>query len=258
MQELSIGRLTGYYRRRAPLVFEGHRHEEREFKYIFSGQLEVTYDNTVISLSARDAMLTEPGIFHRERTLTEDCDYLVLQFSCEDFSGGEGAVVRRLSDWEQRLCRLLCDRLSTELRANEWRSELLESVTPAPLRLLEALLLSVTSTPQESKPAESRQAALYHRAVDLMRADLSHHLTIGEISHALGVSPTLLKSVFTEYTGHGVQAHYLGLRLEAACLLLSAGHAVAEVAERLGFSSPSYFSQCFLRECGCPPSKYRK
>lgn len=258
MQELTIDRLTGYYRRRAPLIFGGHRHGEREFKYVFAGKLEVTYDNTVITLSAQDAMLTEPNVFHRERTLTADCEYLVLQFSSACFPSVEGAVIRPLGDWERRLCLLLCEGLSAELRANEWRSDRLASVSAPPLRLFEALLLSLTSAPQRSAPQESARGALYHSAVDLMRADLSRHLTIGELSRALGTSPTLLKSVFAEYTGRGVQAHYLGLRLEAARLLLSEGHAVAEVAERLGFSSPSYFSQCFLRECGCPPSRYRK
>ncbi len=256
MQDGRITALSGYYRRRAPLIFLGHHHPDREFKYLLSGKLEVTYGNTVITLSSGDVMLTEPSIFHRERTLTEDCEYIVLQFSPADWTGGEGATVGHPRGTDAALCRLLCERLSAELPANEG-AVVAPAVSPATPPLLEAVLLAADAAPRASAP-EGRRAEIYRRTVDLMQADLSRHLTIGELSRALGVSPTLLKSVFSEYTGHGVQAHYLGLRMEAACRLLSEGESASEVSVRLGFTSPSYFSQCFLRECGCPPSRYRK
>ena len=256
MEARRIETIGGYYRRRAPLVFLGHRHPDREFKYLLSGKLEVTYGNAVITLTAGDVMLTEPNVFHRERTLSEDCEYIVLQFSPTEPTLGEAARIGHPRGTDAALCRLLCERLAAEFPSNAIKREALP-LSPASLCLFEAVLHITEAAPREHAP-ESRREEIYRRAIDLMQAELSRHLTIGELSRAIGVSPTLLKSVFSEYTGQGVQAHYLGLRMEAARRLLLEGIPAAEVSVRLGFSSPSYFSQCFLREHGCPPSRYRK
>jgi len=258
MRDWIIEELSGYYHRHAPLAFEGHRHREREFKYLLAGTLEVTYGNTVIPLQAGDVMLTEPGVFHRERTITDDCEYLVLQFSCEGFLESSGATVGHPEGQDAALCHLLSDRLSEELcGAEACAREQLDGVNPATLRLFEAILVAVTAKPRKAPP-ENAKSALYRHAVNLMRADLSRHLSIRELARELRVSPTRLKSVFSEYTGVGIQSYYLDLRMEAAMALLSEGYPVADVAVRLGFSSPSYFSQCFRRECGCAPGHYRK
>ena len=46
-------------------------------------------------------------------------------------------------------------------------------------------------------------------------------------------------------------------RLERAAELLTAeGLNVTEVADRVGFSDPKYFSSCFRRHFGVSPSKY--
>ena len=255
--EIRIRRLTGYYRRSAPLVFRGHSHRDREYKVVLSGALEVTYDNRIFHLGAGDVMLTEPFVFHRERTLSEDCTYIVLQLEADGIPPAEYPRIRHPEGEEAALSRLLCDYLAKLPPNRPWQGE----APPIPtvlLRLAEAALDTLCyATPEEARE-ESEQEALYRRAVDLMRRDLSRHLSIAALSRALGTSPTHLKGVFSTYTGHGVQRHYLDLRMEAARSLLCEGIPAAEVAARLGFSSPSYFSQCFLRECGCTPRQYRQ
>lgn len=45
-------------------------------------------------------------------------------------------------------------------------------------------------------------------------------------------------------------------RLQKASSLISSGLDISTVAYQLGFSSPSYFSQCFKEQYGITPSKY--
>lgn len=42
----------------------------------------------------------------------------------------------------------------------------------------------------------------------------------------------------------------------AAELIAGGGRSIAEVAEMTGFSSPGYFSKCFMQQYGCRPSEY--
>ena len=45
-------------------------------------------------------------------------------------------------------------------------------------------------------------------------------------------------------------------RLQKASSLLSTGLDISTVAYQVGFSSPSYFSQCFKEQYGFTPSEY--
>ena len=250
--------LCGYYRRRAPLVFPGHSHTAREFKYILSGHLEVTYDNSVLCLSPGDVMLTEPDVFHRERTLDGDCEYVILQLLTDDIPVLGHARVMHLSNKDEALAAALCDELARALPDGVYGGELLPVAAPCIAKLLEILLYRLCCAEGAPIPTETPRGRNYRHAIDLMKTRLDGRLTLPEIAKACAVSPTLLKNVFREYTGHGVAQHYLGMRLEAVRRLLSEGQTVREATDTLGFSSQSYLTQCFRRECGCTPSEYRK
>ncbi|HVK47949.1 MAG TPA: helix-turn-helix transcriptional regulator, partial [Pseudobacter sp.] len=45
-------------------------------------------------------------------------------------------------------------------------------------------------------------------------------------------------------------------RLQKASVLLKQGQDISAVAYRVGFSSPSYFTQCFREQFGITPSDY--
>lgn len=104
----------------------------------------------------------------------------------------------------------------------------------------------------------SEREYIYRHALEFMYDNLSCRLCIEDIAKECGVCPTLLKSIFSEKSGHGVARHFLGLRLEKAKSLLVSSKTITEVSDALGFSSQAYFSQCFKRECGCTPGEYRK
>lgn len=76
-------------------------------------------------------------------------------------------------------------------------------------------------------------------ASDMCMSRSNLHLKLKSIS---GVSPIELM---------------MRIRIEKACELIREGnHSISEVAERTGFSSPSYFSTCFKKATGKSPSEY--
>lgn len=96
-----------------------------------------------------------------------------------------------------------------------------------------------------------------HLAVVYMKKHLSDMLYIQDIADALGVGTSTLKKAFSEKCGCSVMQYFTNLRIEQAKLLLQRGMGVNEVADALGFSSPSYFSRWFKKETGTAPAQYK-
>ncbi|MCH4824524.1 AraC family transcriptional regulator [Gramella lutea] len=64
--------------------------------------------------------------------------------------------------------------------------------------------------------------------------------------------------VFTESEGQSIQKYYNALRIESAKELLGYDElGIAEIADRLGYSTPAYLSTSFKKATGYTPSEYR-
>ena len=88
------------------------------------------------------------------------------------------------------------------------------------------------------------------------------HLEDGEygveqLAHDLCMARTGLYKKLTTLTDTTPVAFIRSVRLRRAAALLQEGTlTVNEIAERTGFSSPSYFTKCFKKEFGVLPSEY--
>ncbi|HKO82199.1 MAG TPA: helix-turn-helix domain-containing protein [Chitinophagaceae bacterium] len=74
----------------------------------------------------------------------------------------------------------------------------------------------------------------------------------------------LIENLAEAVTTHKMACNYLlyktrptqSYRLQKAASLLSSGIDITAVVYKVGFSSPSYFSQCFKEQYGITPSDY--
>ena len=84
---------------------------------------------------------------------------------------------------------------------------------------------------------------------------LSEQIRLQDVADAADVSRTYASAVFRREAGMTMNEFILRERIaEAERLLASGRYTVSEVAERLGFCSASYFTQCFKRVTGRTPS----
>jgi AraC-like DNA-binding protein/ligand-binding sensor protein len=82
-------------------------------------------------------------------------------------------------------------------------------------------------------------------------------LSLGEAARALGVSTGHLSRMFRQVTGLTFRDYVISRRIEhARLLLLDPLNNVSVVAERCGFSTPSYFARVFRKVVGCAPTAY--
>lgn len=105
---------------------------------------------------------------------------------------------------------------------------------------------------------KSGYADLINKARERIRQGVEVNLTMQQVAEELGVSYSNFRKLFKEYTGMSPAMFQQDLRLQRAKELLSTtGLSIKEIAYRLCFESPDYFSSKFRIKTGCKPSEYR-
>ncbi len=80
--------------------------------------------------------------------------------------------------------------------------------------------------------------------------------SLAEISH---LNKYYMVHAFTKYCGVSPISYLCQIRIQASKeLLANTDYSITEVAHSSGFSSQSYFAQCFQKSCGMTASAYRK
>ena len=89
-----------------------------------------------------------------------------------------------------------------------------------------------------------------------------HHsegLTLASVSEQLNISEYYLAHVFKQEFGIPPMQYVMKRRIgEAQELLMNTELPVAEVADRLGYSSVCHFNAMFKKNVGMPPGKFRQ
>lgn len=100
---------------------------------------------------------------------------------------------------------------------------------------------------------------LVNRARLRIRETLEQEMSIQQIAASLGVSYSNFRKLFKEYTGISPALYQQDLRLQRAKeLLTTTALSIKEIAYRLDFDSPDYFSSKFKSKTGLRPSEFRK
>lgn len=99
---------------------------------------------------------------------------------------------------------------------------------------------------------------MVNRARLRIREALESNLTIQQVAKELGVSYSNFRKLFKEYTGLSPAAYQQDLKLQRAKdLLKTTNLSIKEIAYRLNFDSPDYFSAKFKIKTGRKPSEMR-
>lgn len=99
---------------------------------------------------------------------------------------------------------------------------------------------------------------MINRARYRIRETLEGDLSIQQLAEELGVSYSNFRKLFKEYTGLSPALYQQDLKLQRAKELLSTTKiSIKEIAYRLNFESPDYFSSKFRVKTGQKPSEFR-
>lgn len=230
--------------------FDGHSHGGYEANIVLKGSIEVTCSDKVLELNTGDMAIWQASMFHRDRVVSKSsAEFIAIHFSAEEGCFPDGFLgFYRLSHSNLSLVHILDE----EIRQQDGE------ISPSAKCLWEAAILRIKSNIEPIRISSSAAAEIYNNAVNFMSENLKEPLGINVIARYCGVCATSLKNVFKQYAGKGVKEYFLEMKMEKARELLLSGVSSKEAADILGFSSESYFSQCFKRENGLSAREYTK
>lgn len=130
------------------------------------------------------------------------------------------------------------------------------------VKVLELLLLlaergAAPQNPQSEFPAG--QLDVVREIHDQLLQHMDHRITIDELSRQYLINPTTLKAAFKAVYGTSLAAHIKEHRMEqAAKLLKDTDLSIAEIAQAVGYDSPSKFTAAFKAYFQILPRQYRR
>lgn len=120
---------------------------------------------------------------------------------------------------------------------------------------LEGYLLQTQAQLNDTPAARCGRMATEYLAAHYMNSDLK----LPELLQHLGVSRSYFSTAFKQKTGQSFVEYLTALRMEKAkAYLRETGLCTYEIAERVGFADPHYFSLTFRRRTGMTPKQYRE
>lgn len=238
-----------------------HSHQFFELHIIESGRRLYRTEDRVFPLEAGQFCLFAPGVYHTPIYTAESVETFGFSFELMK----QPAAVR---DWLEQQSKLrpvwvgdadtmlqVIDLLRQQNRGRFAR-EALE--TAASLLLLQ-LARSLEEQSLPPTPVQQDRNELRGYLMD----DFFHqhfHLPNGEavLARQLGVSRRQLDRILKKRYGKSFREKLLEMRLQVACdLLRSSEKTVAEIAECVGYSTPSNFTVFFKAAAGMTPLAYR-
>lgn len=251
--------------------FPGEVHDFWEFLYVLKGSVCVTADERVYDLSEKEIIFHKPLEMHKISVEQDKgATLLIVSFKLT------GTLTQYLQDKvfhltaeQQQILSGMLRYIRTQIRLQEipegtpyYQQYLLPAKT-SPLYLqrviayLYQLLLSLGDDGSVAGTLSTKDALSFRKAVQYMTEHINEQPAVFEIANACNISESGLKRIFARYAGLSVHKYFLKLKFKAATELLQSGMNINEVADRLNFSSQSYFSVSFKREIGENPSQVR-
>ena len=236
--------------------FWGETHNFWECVYVLSGRICVSAEDRVYTLESGEIIFHKPMEFHKFYVeSTQGATLLIFSFSLEGaFRNILKNKVYFLSEEEQQLINTMhnyarrqasgCNIPDNSLKEHSYL--LPSQKNPAYLQTLTTylyqLILSLIGEGTVAEVSSAPDALTFSKAVKYMHAHITGQPGVLEIASHCNISEATLKRIFDKYAGLGIHKYFLKLKINMATELLADGVGVSETAERLGFSSQSYFS----------------
>ncbi len=235
-----------------------HIHNHMELFYIVGGKGQFLIQDQLYSVNANNLVIINPNIPHTEVSLNaQPLEYIVLgieglELAGSDYSSGRFSILDHFESVDISSC------LRNILREMEQKSTGYEDVCQAYMEILIIRLMRNTALAVPSEPqviSRNHQCAAVKRYID---QHFKETLTLEQLAEEAHMNKYYLSHAFKKEYGISPINYLISCRLdESKYLLAETDLSMTQIAQLLGFSSPSYFSQVFRRSQNMSPMEYR-
>jgi AraC-like DNA-binding protein len=248
-----------------------HWHNEAEILMPIHGAYLVNANHRTYRLNERDILILPPGESHEVKSLSADCQHILLQFKVELLSVMRGFIHSYYTFWN--LCAI----------TPENNPELHQSVEHLLLGMLEEFLarkihynIAITTkiieialhlTRRKQLKDDSQHKIRFKRKEHVERLSecigyINQHfdkdLTLENVAQAVGFSKFYFSRWFHETANQSFNDYLTKIRMDKAeTLLLGTSRPITEIAIEVGFQSVCTFNRLFRKHRHCTPTEYR-
>ena len=233
-----------------------HSHTCAELFFITGGRGDFPIREERFPVGVHDMVAVNAGVPHTETSQNgSPMEYVVLGVEGLETIAGTGGYTLLSQAVESALsgCLRILIQESREPRAG--CDEICQ-------RLLEVILLRLTRRDDfalSAAPAgagSSRECSLVRRYID---NHFKENLTLDQLAELAHINKYYLSHSFRREFNTSPISYLISRRIqESRFLLAETDHSLSQIAQILGYSSLSYFSQSFRRLEGISPNEYRR
>lgn len=247
-----------------------HRHDFYHIVWVISGTGWHVIDSAKYEVRPNTLFFMAPGQIH-DFTLSDDATGYTINFSPEffafkiqsrqsltdipiySFENLDSALY--MNDEQARSLRQIIDAMIEEYTAEENGHE---DVIWSYLRIF-LMKVSRMAAPRAAIDPSSRNLLLSRRFKSALEKNFGTMTETAQYARLLKVAERALNEATRQALGStAAQLIRERVMLEAKRLLLHSDISVAEIADRLGFEDPAYFSRCFKKHTSRSPIEFRQ
>lgn len=236
-----------------------HTHACSELFFCLSGQGQFNIEGTLYPVSPDDMVIVNPQVEHTETSLNSNpLEYIVLGVEGIEFLFGSNnnpfAIMNCQADRER--IRFLLQMLLREIDMN---ADGCETVCTD---LLDTLLIWLVRSAHfkmrtcDNARSRTKECVTIKRYLD---ENFRENTSLDQLADMVHINKYYLAHTFQKEYGISPITYLMQRRIaESKYLLSNTDHSLSQIASMLGFSSLSYFSQCFHKAENMSPTTYRK
>lgn len=234
-----------------------HTHQFSELTYIINGSGYFQVEDQEYPIRKDDFIIVNPNTPHTERsTGAVPLEYVILGVENLSFSfgGNKEHIIFSCANSQRDLMFYM----NTMLKEQEEQAQGYDMVCQDMLEVLLIKLMRRTNFAFEVTPSIkiSKECLKLKRYIEMHYTEDITLDKLAEISH---LNKYYLVHVFNKYCGCSPINYLCRVRIQASReLLASTDYSITEVAQLSGFSSQSYFAQCFRKSCQMTAGAYRR
>lgn len=227
------------------------------FFYIISGALELNYEGSHYKAQANDVILMncyKPQHYY----CTDHCEFLFFHY--------DGKMAQALTDHLIRQnmgpvfslanAQEIYHAVNTPIMKLCYQEQVSE---PFLSSLVYQILCMVPVKNNALAVPPADHETISAKVIAYIDKNISHNFTLHELALQANLSPYYFSRLFKKETGHSPLEYVSIAKINYAKLMLqTTAVSISEVADFLGYSSPSSFINAFKARRGMSPSQYRK
>ena len=236
-----------------------HTHNHIELFFIVGGKGQFLIQDTLYPVDMNNLVIINPNILHTEVSLNaQPLEYIVLGIEEVELVPGKNTngpfcILDHYESMEISSC------LRNILREMEQKNTGYEDVCQAYLEILIIRLMRNTALVVPTEPqviSANRQCAAVRRYIDL---HFKESLTLDQLAQEVHMNKFYLSHAFKREYGVSPINYLIARRInESKYLLTETDLSMSQIAQLLGFSSLSYFSQAFRKTQEVSPMEFRQ